>query len=146
MRLSLALLALWPLLLQDACDPAALRRGAQDKVRQRAETALRPYFPRISAELDSNNRLLTAYTCVTNLGPQSLEAFAGVLEKNSDYQSLRKYHSAAGISTFVLGFDQQLIRFDLESGKHTIEPVASLATYSKSSTSHCAAPPPTPDI
>ena len=106
---------------------------------RKAETQIRPYFPRAQATLvagGGGGRTLRTITCV-NLGPKAIESLKPTLDEKVTELRGGFARALTGIKTFELGFEESILRLDLATGQYSVVPTPVLAGYSDQYRSSC---------
>ena len=126
----LALVILW-----QGCD---VRSTTQEQVRQKMESALRPYFPHVKVVLDRDQQRLTAYTCVQNVGEAAVKMVPGVLDKDEGFRQLKHFHSALRLSTFEMLFDAYALTLDFSAKRWDTVPIEQISGGAEREKQACA--------
>ena len=106
---------------------------------RKAETQIRPYFPKAQATLvagGGGGRTLRTITCV-NLGPKAIESLKPTLDEKVTELRGGFARAMTGIKTFELGFEDSILRLDLATGQYSVVPTPILAGYSEQYRSSC---------
>ena len=106
---------------------------------RKAETQIRPYFPRAQSTLvagGGGGRTLRTITCV-NLGPKAIESLKPTLDEKVTELRGGFARALTGIKTFELGFEDSILRLDLATGQYSVVPTPLLAGYSGQYRSSC---------
>jgi hypothetical protein len=135
-----ALLSMAPL---QSCDLRELLGTTPERIRQRTELALRPYFPSAVASIDPNQQALLAVTC-SDLGEPALVMLKKVLDEKSEIRQLKQYRNLVGLRSFDLGFQRYLLNLDLASGSYRTISSSSRLGYANDFAKACSPPPPQP--
>jgi hypothetical protein len=133
-----ALLSMAPL---QSCDLRELLGATPERIRQRTEVALRPYFP--SAVASINQQALLAVTC-SDLGEAAIEMLKKVLDEKSEIRQLKQYRNLVGLRSFDLGFQRYLLSLDLASGSYRTISSSSKPGYANDFAKACTPPSPQP--
>lgn len=96
---------------------------------RKAETQIRPYFPKAQATLSSGGRTLRTITCV-DLGPKAIESMQPTLDEKVKELKGPFTRALTGIRTFELGFEDSILRLDLSTGSYTVVPAPMATGYS----------------
>jgi hypothetical protein len=103
---------------------------------RKAETQIRPYFPKAQSTLSSSRHTLRTITCV-NLGPKAIESLQPTLDEKVKELKGAFTRALTGIHTFELGFEDSILRLDLSTGKYTVVPATMATGYSAQYENSC---------
>ena len=105
---------------------------------RKAETQIRPYFPKAKATLVAGGvgRTLRTITCV-NLGPKAIESLKPTLDEKVAELRGGFARALTGIKAFELGFEESILRLDLSTGQYSVVPNSILAGYSEQYRNSC---------
>src|SRR5215471_3449204 len=142
--------------LPQGCDLRLFSDATPEQIQQKAQAELKPYFPQMSVAIDKRQQMLVGYTC-TDLGKPILEMMPKVLDEKPEVQQLKTYRSFAQLQSFALGFEQQVLYLDLESGRYFIVSGDAVPGYVagyqqsckqavRSTTTNTPVPPTTPNV
>jgi len=105
---------------------------------RKAETQIRPYFPKAKATLVAGGvgRTLRTITCV-NLGPKAIESLKPTLDEKVAELRGGFARALTGIKAFELGFEESILRLDLSTGQYSMLPASIQAGYSEQYRTSC---------
>src|SRR5678816_538933 len=105
---------------------------------RKAETQIRPYFPKAKATLVAGGvgRTLRTITCV-NLGPKAIESLKPTLDEKVAELRGGFARALTGIKAFELGFEESILRLDLSTGQYSVVPASIQAGYSEQYRTSC---------
>lgn len=99
--------------------------GDPNEIAVRTEAALRPYFPSASAVVLPQAETIYGMACV-DLGPRLIEQIAPVIAASPEVKKLRKLRALEWVPGnhryryFVIGFEKQLVMYDVDSEAVTV--------------------------
>lgn len=105
-------LVLLSALLPQQCDFG----GNAEKARQQAEDQIKPYFPNARAVIEGRNTL-RILTC-TNLGRPAIDLLPPTIEPK--LKLLKEFRLFTGVNVFELGFDHDVLRYDLSTNRYIV--------------------------
>jgi hypothetical protein len=126
------------LFIWQGCD---VRSASQEQVRQKMESGLRPYFPRVQVALDRDQQQLTAYTCVSNLGQAAVNAVPAILDSSPDFRRLKEFHGVLRLRSFAIVFDRLVLTLDFDGNRYQTVPLAQLAGAASHAAQICGQTP-----
>ena len=112
-----------------------------DAIQSKTEDAMRPYFPRVKAQALPQSGIILAVTC-TSLGVSAIQQIPAALAQNQGIHLLSQLHRFGVLPyRFVaLGFEDSILRYDLETNQYVVLSGGSLPNYSAGFEQACRAP------
>jgi hypothetical protein len=118
--------------MQCGCDLAELAGVSAGQLEAKAQTSIRPYFPRALVKMDPGTDQLVVVTCADNIGEQLLHEIAPKVMEMPNVQMLRSVHRSrwgtaaaqlAGVRLprlLSLAFDHSMLVLDTANDRYYV--------------------------